>query len=166
VGARRQLCVAIAGLMLVIGLTACGSTATTPQGNGDAASQLATTIKTRLTAAGYRPTPPSQLIGSATNPPIPEQAFTIAIDPTSPESFTVTVLIFHSAADAKLFAKHNAAACKALAACRKAQKANYGQGRQRNIGSVIYGATSDSGTSVVPISDFDKIVALAQGRGK
>jgi hypothetical protein len=167
-GARRQLRVAVAGLFVVIGLTACSSSSTTAtqQGNGDSASQLATAIKARLTTAGYKPAPPGQLIGSATNPPIPEQAFTIEIDPKSPESFTVTVLVFHSTADAKLFAKHNAAACKALPACKKAQKANYGQGRQRTIGSVIYGATSDSGTSVVPVGDFQKIIGLAQGTSK
>jgi hypothetical protein len=166
VAARRHVCVAIVGLFLVTGAAACGGGgSSTPQteGNGDAASQLATTIKARLTAAGYKPTPPSALIGSPSDPPIPEQAFTIAIDPKSPESFTVTVLIFHSTKDAKLFLKHNAAACKALSTCRKALKANYGQGRQRNIGSVIYGATSVSGTSVVPLTDFDKIIALAQG---
>ncbi len=75
-------------------------------------------------------------------------------------------MVFHSIADAKLFAKHNAAACKALAACKKAQKENYGQGRQQAIGSVIYGATSNSGTSVVPVSDFQKIIAIAQGQSK
>jgi hypothetical protein len=168
VAARRHVCVAIAGLLLVTGAAACGGGTsggtTQPEGNGDAASQLATTIKARLTAAGYKPTAPSSLIGSPTNPPIPEQAFIIPIDPKSPESFTVTVLVFHSTSDAKLFLKHNATACKALASCRKALKANYGQGRQRNIGSVIYGATSVSGTSVVPVSDFDKIIAQAQGK--
>ena len=166
--ARRHVCVAIAGLFLVTGVAACGSgnsgSPASSAGNGDAASVLATTIKARLTAAGYTPTAPTALIGSPSNPPIPEQAFTIAIDPKSPETFTVTVLVFHSAKDAKLFLKHNAAACKALAACRKAQKANYGQGRERNIGSVIYGATSVSGTSVVPVSSFQKIIALAQGK--
>jgi hypothetical protein len=168
VAARRHCCVAIAGLFLLTGLTACGGNGGTPQpeGNGDAATQLATTIKARLSAAGYKPVPPHALIGSLTNPPIPEQAFTVEIDPKSPESFTVTVLVFHSTADAKLFTKHNNAACKALAACRKAQKANYGQGRQRNIGSVIYGATSDSGTSVVPVKSFQRIIALAQGTSK
>ena len=164
--ARRQCCAAIAGLLLVLGLAACGGSSgdgtVKLQGN-DAAFRLATAIKARLTAAGYRPTAPGALIGSPNNPPIPEQAFTIAIDPKSPESFTVTVLVFHSTKDAKLFLKHNAAACKALAACRKAQKANYGQGRQRNIGSVIYGATSVSGISVVPVTSFQKIIALAQG---
>jgi hypothetical protein len=170
VPARRQCCVAIAGLFLVTGLAACGGSSS---GNGtvklqgnDAAFRLATRIKARLTAAGYRPTAPSALIGSPSNPPIPEEAFTIAINPKSPESFTVTVLVFHSTKDAKLFLKHNAAACKALAACRKAQKANYGQGRQRTIGSVIYGATSVSGTSVVPATSFQKIIALAQGTSK
>lgn len=165
--ARQQCCVAIAGLFLVTGVAACGgggpSGATTTQQNSDAAGRLATTIKARLTAAGYKPATPSALIGSPSDPPIPEEAFTIAIEPKSPESFTVTVLVFHSTKDAKLFLKHNAAACKALAACRKAQKANYGQGRQRNIGSVIYGATSVSGTSVVPVTSFQKIIALAQG---
>ncbi len=163
--ARREWCAAIAGLFLVTGLAACGggSGTTQPLGNGDAASRLATTIKARLTAAGYTPAPPSTLIGSASNPPVPEQAFTITIDPKSPESFVVTVLVFHSAKDAKLFLKHNAAACKALASCRKAEKANYGQGRQRNIGSVIYGATSVSGTSVVPAASFQKIISVAQG---
>lgn len=165
--ARRHLCAAIAGLFLVTGVAACGGggTATTQQ-NGDAAGQLATTIKARLTAAGYEPAPPKTLIGSPTHPPIPEEAFTVAVDPKSPESFTVTVLVFHSTKDAKLFLQHNAAACKALAACVKAQKANYGQGRQRSIGSVIYGATSVSGTSVVPVTAFDKIIALGQGTSK
>jgi hypothetical protein len=172
VAARRQFCVAIAGLLLAIGVTACGGSsspskiATLPLGNGDAASKLATTIKNRLIEAGYAPRPPSGLIGSANNPPIPEEAFTVSIDPTSPESFIVTVLVFHNTKDAQLFQKHNAAACKAIAACRKAQKANYGQGRQRNIGSVIYGATSVSGTSVVPASSFQKIIAVAQGESK
>jgi hypothetical protein len=169
VAARRHVCAAIAGLLLVTGAAACSSGSTnngaaSSEGNGDAASKLATTIKARLTAAGYKPQPPSALIGSATDPPIPEQAFTIAIDPKSPESYSVTVLVFHSGKDAKLFLKHNAAACKALAACRKAQKANYGQGRQKDVGSVIYGATSASGTSVVPVAGFQKIIALAQGK--
>ena len=164
--ARRHVCVAIVGLFLVTGAAACGGNggSKSPEGNGDAASRLATTIKARLTAAGYTPTAPSALIGSPSDPPIPEQAFTIAIAPKSPKSFTVTVLIFHSAKDAALFLKHNAAACKALPTCRKALKTNYGQGRQRNVGSVIYGATSVSGTSVVPVSTFDKIITLAQGK--
>jgi hypothetical protein len=172
VTARQQCCVAIAALFLVTGVAACGGgsggtsgTATTQQ-TGDAAGRLADTIKTRLTAAGYKPAAPSALIGSPSDPPIPEEAFTIAIEPKSPESFTVTVLVFHSAKDATLFLKHNATACKALAACRKAQKANYGQGRQRNIGAVIYGATSVSGTSVVPVKSFQKIIGLAQGTSK
>ena len=130
------------------------------------ASRLATTIKNRLIDAGYKPEPPTRLIGSANHPPIPEQAFTVAIKPKSPESFTVTVLVFHSVKDAKLFEKNNAAECKLIASCRKAQKANYGQGRQQNIGAVIYGATSDSGTSVVPTTTFQKIIALAQGESK
>lgn len=169
--ARRQCCVAVAGLFLVTGVAACGggggtnNTATTQQ-TGDAAGRLATTIKARLTAAGYKPATPSALIGSPSDPPIPEEAFTVAVAPKSPESFTVTVLIFHSTKDAQLFLKHNAAACKALAVCRKAQKANYGQGRQRNIGSVIYGATSVSGISVVPVKSFQKIIALGQGTSK
>jgi hypothetical protein len=160
-------------LFLVTGVAACGSSGggstsgtTTTQQTGDAAGRLADTIKTRLTAAGYKPATPSALIGSPSDPPIPEEAFTIAVEPKSPESFTVTVLIFHSTKDAKLFLKHNAAACKALAVCRKAQKANYGQGRQRNIGSVIYGATSVSGISVVPVKSFQKIIALGQGTSK
>jgi hypothetical protein len=170
VTARQQCCVAIAGLFLVTGVAACGgdstnATATTQQ-TGDAAGRLADTIKARLTAAGYKPATPSALIGSPSDPPIPEEAFTVAIAPKSPESFTVTVLVFHSTKDAKLFLTHNAAACKALAVCRKAQKANYGQGRQRNIGSIIYGATSVSGISVVPVKSFQKIIALAQGTSK
>lgn len=168
--ARRQCCVAIAGLFLVTGVAACGGGGTnatvTTQQTGDAAGRLATTIKARLTAAGYKPAAPSTLIGSPSDPPIPEEAFTVAVDPKSPESFTVTVLVFHSAKDATLFLKHNAAACKAMAVCRKAQKANYGQGRQRTFGSVIYGATSASGISVVPVKSFEKIIGLGQGTSK
>ena len=165
---RRQLSLAFVGVLLVTGLSACGgsgggSAGGAQQGNGDAASQLAAMIKSRLNAAGYKPTAPSQLIGSATNPPIPEQAFRFEVDPKSPESFTVTVLVFHTAKDAALFLQHNAAACAKIASCVKAQKDNYGQGRQRHLGAVIYGGTSDSGTSVVPLAEFDKLVALAQG---
>jgi hypothetical protein len=180
VAARRQVCAAIAGLFLVVGAAACGSgtgnggttstvstVSTAPLiGNGDAASRLATTIKNRLGAAGYTAEQPSTLIGSSADPPVPEQAFTVEIEPKSPESFTVTVLVFHSANDAKLFVKHDAAECKLIASCRKTEKANYGQGRQQTIGAVIYNATSDSGTSVVPTTTFQKIIALAQGESK
>lgn len=169
---RQQCCAAIAGLFLVTGAAACGSTnssngnggTTAPQGNSDTASQLATTIENRLSAAGYTPAPPNALIGSSADPPVPEQAFTIAVNPKSPEGYTVTVLVFHSSKDANLFVKHNNAACKAISACRTSQKANYGQRRQQTVGPIIYGAASASGTSVVPTSSFKKIIALAQGK--
>ena len=165
--ARRYICVAIAGLLLTAGVSACGGSSKAPkQGNGDAASQLSTTMKARLTAVGYKPLPPGALIGDPLHPPIPEQAFTVEVDPKSPESFTVTFLVFHSAKDAALFDKHNNATCNAIPSCKKAKKANYGQNRQQRIASVIYGATSDSGTSVVPVAQFTKVIAQARGLAK
>ena len=166
---RRSLPILLASLAL--GATACGgsnkaaptaptrTTASVPQ-------KLAASIEARLTAAGYKVTPPPVAAGSApAPPPRPVRTFQVRVDFTSPRSFSLYVVVFASPADATLTVERAAAKCDASAQCRAYQRQDRQIYRQKVLGAVVYSATSDDGHSIVPVSRFDRLVAIASGHG-
>jgi len=148
----------IFGVLVVLGATACGgkpqakpsgtqANAATP---GTGSQVIAAAIKARLVKAGYGIEPENFNPAARLRP---QQAFKIQVDFASPQSFEFDVFVFYDASEAAAFAKAGNAANKAY---RK-------QTREKAIGSVVY-AASTSGSAVLPVRDFSKTVALAEGR--
>src|SRR6202035_4551783 len=87
-----------------------------------------------------------------------QQAFYVQVDFATPYSFTFSVVVFRSAADAAQYARKSAAACRKAASCIRDGYQQQG----RVIGRVDYSGDVKRGTSAV--GDFEKIAALASGR--
>ena len=154
-----------------------------------AAGAAVATIEGRLLAAGYRPLLVRLAAGNAVREagivslaearipraPGEQRAFSVEVDFACTCSFQLTVSVFDSHADA---AHHSAGAgrraaqaiarlCPGVSACRRSPRPyearHSGVSRDRVIGVAEYQAFSDNGTSIVPLTDFKEIVAVASG---
>jgi hypothetical protein len=149
---RRAALLALA-LLVLAGLAGCGGGSTSPKQQAD---KRAAQIQSRIEAAGYRVgglEPDIQLT------PAPEKALRIQVDFASPHSFTLTVLVYRTAAQARRFERIYQRECAAIPQCRKQGNVR----RSKLIGTVVYSATSDDGRTPLSQARFDKIVRIAEG---
>jgi hypothetical protein len=91
--------------------------------------------------------------------PAPEKALRVQVDFASPHSFTLTVLVYRTAAQARRFERIYQQQCAAFPQCRKQGNVR----RSRIVGNVVYSATSDDGRTPLSQAQFDKIVRIAEG---
>jgi hypothetical protein len=170
-------------LLLLVAPVASGATSISRsrKGQGPAASAAASTaiaaaIQSRLTAAGYTIESLPMVVStvgrsgvgvvhfvSPRRSPRGQLSFSIATDFASRHSFNLIISVHSSAADAAHQLTHIIIDCTAVH-CHLTQLPYQGAERRAVVGSVLYDAVSNDGTSPVPTPEFNKPIALASGR--
>ena len=181
----------IFGVLLVVGLTACGS-ATKKEPKTAATNPAIAAMRARLAAAGYTVRNTVAITGLR---PRPEEAFSLAeVDFTSPHTFSVAVYAFLSAARARRFGA--AVAAKLAPLAREYPKSFAVEHALKVVGAHVYFAFTESDPTIcsavglcasypnvgtarcsfvtgskqcvlppaVPTADFDKLVGTAERR--
>jgi hypothetical protein len=146
--------------MLMLGAATAIAAAACGAGDGDVSSTVssrpatagvAAAIKARLQKAGYSVVPENYPPRST---PHPVRSFKIQVDFATPESFDFDVFVFDTPAQAALVVRRFTAAEKAF---RK-------QSRVVADGRVVYVGSTGSASAVLPVADFKKTLAEAEGR--
>jgi hypothetical protein len=146
--------------LLLAGATACGEKQTPLEKAKAAAQKQADQIQKRLEKAGYTV---GGLAQASTLTPPPERALTTKVDFASPNSFTLTTLVFRTPALAQKFERSYEKQCTTIPQCKALLR---GGGRLgRVVGPVVYSALVDRGTKPVAKGKFDRIVSIAEGTG-
>jgi len=152
---------------------------------------MAAEIESRLRAAGYGIVPvrlgPAQgappafhgvvSAASIVTPAAPgeQQAFRVQVAFACTCSFDVTISVFRSSVDASRYETTAARAaandleqrCAYTPGCRRHprtyEQAHRDATRERTVGTIEYEASTNDGVSIVPLRDFNQVVALASG---
>jgi hypothetical protein len=150
---RRAAAAALA-LLVVAGAAGCGGkTVRTPQ---QQAQDQAAKIQSRLKKAGYTI---EGLSPTLVLSPQPVEGFRVQADFTSPHSYTVTVLVYATPAQAQLFAKRYTQECQSYPPCKALGDAQ----QLKVVDNVVYSAQSDNGRSPLPKDEFAALVAAGEG---
>ncbi len=153
---RALATVGLACLVLA-GATACGGGKQTPLEQAQKAAQKqGDEMKKQLEKAGF------VVGGLAAAPnltPEPERAWRVEVDFTTPHSFTLTILVFRTAAQAKLWAKSYAAQCAAIPQCKALGDSQH----VRVVDNVAFTALSDDGKTPVSEKRLDEVIGIANG---
>jgi hypothetical protein len=144
--------------LVLAGATACGSKSETPLERAQKAAQKqGDEIKSRLEKGGFTV---GGLAAAPNLTPAPQRAWRVEIDFTTPQSFTLTILVFRTDAQAKIWAASYAAQCKVIPQCKALGDAQ----RTKVVGNVVFAAESDDGKTAVSPSRMDEIIGIATGQ--
>ena len=184
----RAACVLISGVLVIVGLTACGASVKLTVRREPAPDRA---LQARLVGAGYTV---KGNVGIRGLHPSPTQAFSVNdVDFTTPHTFWVAVYVFRSPAAATLFAK--AVGAKLAPTAREFPKPFAAEHKLKLVRAHVYFAFTEMDQSIcaylglcvdymnegaahcvesvgglkctqppgVPVGDFDKLVATAEG---
>jgi hypothetical protein len=144
--------------LVLVGATACGSKKETPLEQAQKAAQKqGDEIKKQLETAGFTV---GGLAAAPNLTPKPQRAWRVEVDFTTPQSFTLTILVFRTDEQAQTWSKSYTAQCNAIAQCKALGDAQH----MRVVGNVVYLAEADDGKTAVSPSRMNEIIAIATGQ--
>src|SRR5262245_20380992 len=150
---QRAALLALA-ILSIAGLAGCGGSNGSTGGSGTTTTavdpeDLAGQIESRLRDAGYT-------VGGLTPglhlTPKPVKGFRVQADYASAHSYTVTVLVFRTAAQARRFERIYEEQCAQVPDCKKLGDARRG----KVVDNVVYSALSDDGKTALDEKRFAK----------